>query len=168
MGGAAVTQGPVVYSLGLACCRVLDLLESGGAQAHVEDDDQEGVGEAAQEPFLNIFHPCTGRQVGGGGDQDDGDHHHAGNVHAQDGVNVLLAAEIVCCLVDDVDENDWEVLEEEDANERPLECYFEDDDLPAVIQRAGQEAPAGQQEVIHFFWTDYCDWLDRYKVGVKV
>ena len=57
---------------------------------HIDQDDKERVGETEEEPNLDGFNVRSAGQAGRDGEVDRGQHHHAGGVHREQNLVLIL------------------------------------------------------------------------------
>ena len=88
-------------------------------EENIDDDDQDREGEVEQEPDLHRLDVGSAGEAGGHREVDGGQDHHAGHVDGVDHGELVLSADVVGGLVDEVHQDGGQVGHHEDAVEFP-------------------------------------------------
>ena len=80
-------------------------MEKRDLKDHIDDDDEEGVGEVVEEPDLHGLDDGSAGEVAGDREVDRGQDHHAGDIDADDQLVFVSVGDVVGGLVDNVHQN---------------------------------------------------------------
>ena len=89
-------------------------------EENISDNYQERPEEVEEEPLLNGFDIKGDREVLWNRDVDRGQQHHAGDVNAVDQAALVLLADVVVGLVDDIHQDGGEVGHREYLSHFPV------------------------------------------------
>ena len=110
-------------------------------EENIKDNYQERPEEVEEEPLLNGFDVKGDREVLWDRNIDRGQNHHAGDVNAVDQAVLVLSADVVGGLVDDIHQDGGEVGHEEYLGHFPLQQQRHDHCFQFVSSRQPQVFP---------------------------